>query len=205
MLFRSSAPPATAAPARDGVSGTPHAPDVHSAPDTPDERGARDARNNVPHAVAAGGQETPRAAPAGPIRPDPIHLNLDGVVSLSGLGTTPDALEINLAARLEKTGENVRLDTLSCRIDDDFATLAAQGSLNLADSASALTLRADIPALDRLPLRALLSLPEAPSGALNLTADLQTPGKNTASAGYLPLNLPPLAATLTLEGTGMNW
>jgi len=210
-LMAESAPPATAAPARDGVSGTPHAPDVHSAPDTPDtsdtpdERGARDARNNVPHAVAAGGQETPRAAPAGPIRPDPIHLNLDGVVSLSGLGTTPDALEINLAARLEKTGENVRLDTLSCRIDDDFATLAAQGSLNLADSASALTLRADIPALDRLPLRALLSLPEAPSGALNLTADLQTPGKNTASAGHLPLNLPPLAATLNLEGTGMNW
>lgn len=189
LMAEAAALPATVPPARDGVSHPQNAPNGQDAPDTPNGEGAPDVHG-----------ETAPAAQAGPIR-----LNLDGVVSLGGLEGTPDALEVNLAARLEKNGENVRLDALSCRIGDDFATLAAQGGLNLADSESALTLRADIPALNRLPLRALLSLPEAPSGALNLKADLHTPGQNASSAGHLPMNLPPLTATLNLEGAGVTW
>lgn len=144
-------------------------------------------------------------APPAPARP--IHLDLDGTAAVSGFGTGAEDITGSLAARIEKTGTELRLNAFSCRLGEDLATVAAQGRFNTGDGATALTLRAGIPALDRLPLRALFSLPEAPAGALNLEARLESPIREPGSplSEIVHVNIPPLTAALRLTGAGMRW
>lgn len=161
--------------------------------------------------ASAGGQSAvPQGrgqnAPGAPARP--LRLDLDGTAAISGFGTgAEDTLAGSLAMRLEQAGNELSLNAFSCRIGEDLATVAAQGRFNTGDGAAALTLRAGIPALDRLPLRALLSLPEAPAGALNLEARLesavQEPGSSLSEIFHV--TIPPLTAAISLTGTGMRW
>lgn len=189
-----------------GLLDTPIPADASTQDTVPTSTGGQDAASQNAASQKTSLPDSLENAPGAPARP--IQLDLDATVAVKGLGTgAQDTLTAHLATRLEKAGDDMRLNAFSCRLGEDLVTVAAQGRFHAGNGATALTLRAAIPALDRLPLGALLSLPETPAGALNLETHLessiQRPGSSLSE--LLHVNIPPLTATLSLTGTGMRW